>query len=333
MTKQAEGVDPVVAAMIARIPPAGSVWPTAERSEWIMAMFGVFDMVYGPTSRSIEIVELPALVPPKNSAEPTDEAMARDVVAASGSREDAAETTEAPAKPWVGSERSSSAETDRPAHVELDDDSNEKTPSEPDPPPVLARKRREADEQLRARPPGCPGNLELATKAIAALGPASAAQIRNWVAKNYWSMVPDTWPGCLYNFVSAGKLGRQGINFIVVEEPRASSEPAPVQPKPAPKPAPPAPSKPAAAGIKFEHNGRHTMLGDTHSYAIANRLRAAMGRGHIPEEVLADKTFGSNTQTTRDRARMACTAMNDRLAEVGLKIERYPDYGYVMKEV
>lgn len=328
MTKQAEGVDPVVAAMIARIPPAGSVWPTAERSEWIMAMFGVFDMVYGPTSRSIEIVELPALAPLKNSAEPTDEAMARDVVAASGSRNDAAETTEAPAKPWMGSERSSSAETDRLAHVELDDDDNEKTPSEPDPPPVLARKMREADEQLRARPPGCPGNLELATKAIAALGPASAVQIRNWVAKNYWSMVPDTWPGCLYNFVSAGKLGRQGINFIVLEEPKAAKL---AQPVPSPKPTPPAPKPPV--GIKFEHGGRHTMLGDTHSYAIANRLRAAMGRGHIPEEVLADKTFGSNTQITRDRARAACTAMNDRLAEVGLKIERYPDYGYVMKEV
>lgn len=39
-------VDPLIAAYVAKLPPAGSVWPTTAREKYLAALSGIFDIVY-----------------------------------------------------------------------------------------------------------------------------------------------------------------------------------------------------------------------------------------------------------------------------------------------
>lgn len=300
MTNKTGAVDPVIEAMLKRIPPAGSEWPLAERSEWIMAMHGIFDMVYGPVERIV--VDVTELMPIQQRAAE---------VLVKGLSEENVRRAEA--------------------------DSGEKTPSEPDPPKaqlpaVMPRKNLGGAPSKSGRPAGLPQNVQLAREAIEALGGrASAPQIRDWIRKTYWSQLPDHWTAVLWNFVTEKKLRRDGINFIVPGTPPVAPE-QPPPPKPiAPPPFPPPTPKPQ--GIKFDHNGTSTLLPDTRSLVLASKLRAAMGKGHVAEAFLAEQVIGSNTERHRDTIKRVCLAMNDRLAEVGLKIEHYSGFGLLMKEI
>lgn len=312
--------DPVIVAMLKRIPPAGSVWPLAERSEWIQAMYGIFDMVYGPAdrvelvvtvsadpNRRAELLDTLRTMPPgriESSAEPTDEAMARDVVVASGSGNVAAETTEAPAKPGVGSERSSSAEADPP------------------------RKNVGGAPSKSGRPLDMPSNLVVVRAALRELGGrAAAAQIRTWARNKYWPEMPDHWASVLYQFVTSGDLERAGMDFKLPEPKQEVVKHVPKMPTVAPpKPAP------ALRAFTFKHGDKSVMFATAQQLALAHRLQQANGQ-HVGEAFLAEKILGANTERHRDTIKMQALGLNGPLFELGLKVTHYPGFGLSMKEV
>lgn len=325
-------VDDVICLMFLRMPKPAEGWPLAERVRWLQVLESVLHMVYGPSDR-IEILPLMErlkAMPPSNrvvesSAEPTDEAKARDDGAAGGSRDDAAETTEAPPKPAVGSERSSSAETtqDPLAHVEIDADS--------EPPRLNVGGRPSKD-----RPPHIPTNLAMAIEGIRANGPMTAVDLRTYVREKYWPGAPDHWAATLYDYVKARKLSRNERGLFDLprpgEVPRSMPDarqlvkaPPPAAPKPAPPP------KPFFAGVKFEHNGRTTKLPTSRAYVIAGKLLAVMGQP-IGEAFLASSVFGSNTEKNRNDVVNICRGLNDPLSEVGLCIDYIKGVGFIMKD-
>jgi len=336
MTSKAESVDgvpgwtdPVIVEMLKRLPARGAVWSVADRLEWLRAMESILDMVYGPAER-IEIEWLvpgdtlsdPGTAPIKSSAEPTDEAMAGAEGVASGSGD--AKTTEAPEETRMGSERSSSAETVQEAARIISVEASK------------ANRNVGGAPSKAGRPASIPTNLAIAVEAIAALGgAASGPQIRDWARVKYWAAMPDSWTAVLYDFVKAEKLARSGINFVLPGAAKSSPAPAisppkvaPLAPKVAPKPTIPAPK-----GVEFNHGDKSVMLPTSRYYIFASKLRIAMGKGHISEAFLAQEVIGSNTEKHRDEVRHACLAMNKQLAEIGLKIEYYPGFGLIMKEV
>ena len=40
------GIDPLLVALLARLPPGGREWPLLERVKWLQAAAGVFDLIY-----------------------------------------------------------------------------------------------------------------------------------------------------------------------------------------------------------------------------------------------------------------------------------------------
>lgn len=300
-------VDPVVVEMFKRLPIRNSEWPLDQRILWLQAMESVLHMVYGPVEK-IDIGEFlePVKAGKLISDEPTDEVMARDVAAASGSRK--ASTTKAADEAGVGSERSSSSETTK-----------------------------------AGRPAGIPSNLAMAVECIGEKGPSSAPQIREWARKKYWPGMPESWTAVLYDFVKSDKLARAGLNFILPVVDTKSLAPPPAAPKnpaivmspkpPSPaKPAPPPPAKQPIA-FKFDHEGKSAELGSSRCFVLASKLRAAMGKGHVAEAFLAENVIGSNTERNRALIKDLCMGMNPALADVGLKIEYYQGFGLIMKAV
>lgn len=47
--------DPVLAALIARLPPSGSVWPTKKRAAWMQMVWLSFDLVYEGDGEAIDL--------------------------------------------------------------------------------------------------------------------------------------------------------------------------------------------------------------------------------------------------------------------------------------
>lgn len=47
--------DPVLAALIAKLPPGGSVWPMKKRSAWLELMWRTFELVYEFDGEAIEL--------------------------------------------------------------------------------------------------------------------------------------------------------------------------------------------------------------------------------------------------------------------------------------
>jgi len=347
MTKQVEESGkvhhPVVAAMLQQLPSVGAAWPVADRARWLSAMEAVLHMVYGPAERidiSALIVEAPtaeevaASIAVPSSAEPTDKAMARDEDAGSGSGD--ASTTEAADEAGMGSEWSSSAEANQ---VETDAASDEKTPSEPDPPKLPPLKNVGGAPSKTGRPENMPPNLSCAIEAIGELGGrASAPQIRNYVRDKYWPKLPDHWTAVLWGFVSEEKLARDGINFIVpgtrpvparaivTAAPKAVLPEKPTLPPKQPSPAPP------LRAFTFKHGDKSVMLASAQQLSIVHRLQQALGQ-HVAEAFLAERVFGTNTERHRELVKAQALGLNGLLFDVGLKVMHYPGFGLIMKEV
>ena len=191
------------------------------------------------------------------------------------------------------------------------------------------------------RPAGLPSNLAMAVAAIQAIGPTGSAGIRNWCRKTYWPEMPDAWSASLYDLVNAGKLRRIGINFDVPFPPVGAAKPekptpqerinAEVAKRQAPKPSPV--DRRPSADVRFIHGDRSTLLRSSREYLLAGKLRVAMGKGHLSEAFLANTVLGSNTEHNRVIVKSITLGMNEALAEVGLKVEYYEGFGFVMKEV
>jgi len=332
--------DDTIVSLFRRLPEKGAHWPLDQRMLWLQAMESVLHMVYGP----VETIDVSGLLPvqrkaagelvdglaeenarrTKSSVEPTDEAMARDAVAAGGSGNGAAETTEAPAKPAVGSERSSSTET---------------TP----------RKNVGGAPSKAGRPPDIPANLAMAVECIAKKGPSSAPQIREWARKKYWPGMPESWTAVLYDFVKTGKLARSGLNFVLPRE-KAPMPPVatPIDPSkqgfppkrevtvPAVrKPRLPAENPVLAARLQaftFKHGDKSAMLSTTQQLLVANRLLQVKGQ-HVGEAFLAEKAYGSNTERYREQVKALALGLNGPLFDLGLKVTYYPGHGLMMREI
>lgn len=335
---------PVLVAMIAELPNVGSVWPMDERVRWLQALESVLHMVYGTVDRlEIGIALTPVKIEGSqaidagklaSSAEPTDEAMGRDAVAASGSSEVAAETTEAPAKPGMGSERSSSAETQIREAAESHGIDGDVAVAIVRAESVGPKKNVGGAPSKSGRPAGIPSNLAMAIGALKELGGrASAADIRDWARKKHWPKMPDHWTAVLYEFVNVGHIERAGMDFKLPD-----AKPRQEVVKHAPKPPPafptlPAP-KPAAPprGFTFKHGDKSVMLQTAQQLTLATRLLQAKGQ-HIGEAFLAEKVLGSNTERHRDTIKAQATGLNGALFEVGLKVTYYPGHGLIMKDV
>lgn len=307
--------DSLMVALFEKLPPIGTVWPIDQRLLWLQACEGVLNLIYGPVQK-IDIgdgVILPGFLSSEKVAQ----------------SEEPAETANTPAEP---EKLTSEPPADR-----------EKA-SEPEAPIAPLKPVTSAKAPKGNRPAGLPSNASMAIEAIKEMGPSGAAAIRSWCRRKYWAQMPDAWSAGLYDLVSAGKLQRSGINFVLPGNFAKPEEPAPkkvetkaVLPRaPVRAPMPPVKptqgARPAGAGVKFEHNGRSTELGGR-EYVLAGKLRVAMGKGHVSEAFLAESVMGSNTESTRDAVKSVCLGMNGRLALVGLKVEFYSGFGLVMKEL
>lgn len=286
--------DPLLNVLFAKIPPSGSRWPMEQRMLWLSTCEAVFNLLYGPADRIVfSLDEEPS---PPAAKEKADTAVQKltDLAKVIVERESIA--PKAPA-PLAGEPQQVSVPSPKP-------------PKNP-------------------RPEGIPTSLQMAIEAITELGPASSTQIRDWLRKKYWEKMPDSWTACLWNFVTDGRLSRSGINFVIAKEvttipSKASTSPAKPKEKTVAVTAKP---------ITFEHNGATTDLSSPREYVIAGKLRAAMGKGHIAESFLAESITGRNTDDNRKIILDVALGMNSRLFNVGLKIEYYPGFGLVMKDV
>lgn len=300
--------DPLMVALLNKLPPTGAEWSLDERCRWLQACEAILNVVYGPVEKidiATGVIDIPrgGILSEKNFEE----------IAAGGSDMIAAEPGDL-----------------SPPKFETPSD---KIVIEPKAPKNVG-----AAPSKAGRPADLPANLQMAIEAINSLGgKASAPQIREWLRVKYWPGMPLTWTSVLWTFAADGKLARDGINFILPEHahPPAIAKPA----APAPKPPPPKPAAPPPraakpdVGVGFNHNGRSTVLASAREYVLAGKLRAAMGKGHVSEAFLSQSILGMNTENGRDRIKAMALGMNDPLAEVGLIVEHYPGFGLVMKEL
>lgn len=188
------------------------------------------------------------------------------------------------------------------------------------------------------RPEGIPSNFDMCRLVLIDAGkPLTATEIREAVARRWWPKVPTDWKSTPFGFLSSGKLRKSADNKFELGSGAAtvvSREVLPRSPAKVPMPAvkPTAGPRPPAP-VKFDHNGKSTIMRSMREYVLAGKLRAAMGKGHVGEGFLAQEVIGSNTENNREVVRSLCLAMNDQLAEVGLSIGHYPGFGLLMKDV
>lgn len=95
---------------------------------------------------------------------------------------------------------------------------------------------------------------------------------------------------------------------------------------PGAKPGPPARQE----GVKFQH-GDHVAILHMREATIALQLRAAMGKGHLDAKLLANSIgIKSDAEIT---VRDLVDILNPKIAPLGLTIDFYKGFGFVMKEV
>jgi hypothetical protein len=96
------------------------------------------------------------------------------------------------------------------------------------------------------------------------------------------------------------------------------------------------PPKPSASATEEFKHGAGSVLLTKRQHAIATKLRAAMGKGHISAQFLAETVLGalrSNAAGNEFMLREIVDAMNPQLARLGLKAEFFKNYGFLMKEL
>lgn len=190
-----------------------------------------------------------------------------------------------------------------------------------------------------SRPAGIPSNFEMAKEAIEKLGGrASAPQIKQYVENKWWPNPPKYWTSTLHDMAGVGKLSRDGINFILPKKPQqAVAPPAPkpfVQIKPQVLTPPPIaklgpPSR--TPGIEFKFGDKVVILHER-EHKIARRLRAAMGAGHLDSKFLADAA-GYHAGDKESWLKDMVSIMAPKLATVGLEVEFFKGFGFIMKEL
>lgn len=318
-------VDPVIVALFNRLPASESTWPLSERLLWLSAMEGALNLIYG-SADDIGIATAKLTVKPEGVTTP-----------ASQVKPGAAQMYSGEAKPYVafvdngdGSASEVSLTEGQAAALGVDKETADRVREiEGKPLPVQISAPRKS-----TRPDSCPSNLEMALAAIDHHeGRASAPQIEAYVRKNFWPDVSAKWTNCLWGFVPSSHLARDGINFVRGDRSKpVSNLPVAAPKKPAPTPAPaPANLKPAEASVKFEHGGLSVNI-PARGYVYASKLKAVIGQ-HISEAFLAEKVIGSNSESNRSHVRSTCLALNEALAELGLKIEHHAGFGLLMKEI
>lgn len=372
-------VDPIIGALIDRLPPIGSVWPLDERLLWLTTCEAALNLIYGPVDRVV--LNLPTFIrepmdaaererletalrergsgqvvivdkeeePPKRAAPET----MSTAVAGAALLQGAAELE------VVGDETSAGIQPTEAALKAL------MKPARPGPKP--------RDVESTRRPEGIPTTFGMIRDVLEEKPGLTAREVAAEMAKRWWpglqfkTIGPDISTGVSKFRLNRDADGRltltdRGRSLVSTDarvanvgtfpkkaeetirkgsaakgvDPAAVMAIAKIESKPAAAPAPVVHKplvRPPPAGIKFEHNGRTTMLATAREYSVVGKLRVAMGKGHVPESFLASSVFGSDTENNRNIIRDVCLGLNDRLAEVGLVVEHHKGFGLLMKEI
>lgn len=321
--------DPLMAALIKKIPPPGSAWPLDQRALWISACEAAFNLIYGPVER----IDIPSLF--IRTSAPADEIdRLRSVLGAIVTIDEDREPvlSAAPVKP----------PTPEPL-VE--------SPKEGSTPPKGAGGARGSNRKLE-RPDGCPSNLDMAIAAVKELGPSSGNAIREYVRRKWWSDAPKGWSGCLYSFADSGKLAREGVNFalpgplkggtsrqIITDDlspPKMTTPNAEIviEPKTPPTPARPPAQKPAGANCsEFEWRGQTAVL-PTREFRALQRLKPVINQGFLEFSAIVGAAFAGEQRPADAQAwcRDAEPIINAAVAVLGLKFKLVPKMGYSLQE-
>lgn len=361
MTEDIKAPDPLMVELFRRVPAPGSHWPIEERALWLSTCEAALNLIYG----QVERIDIGAFLPKTPSHAELNAHVEK--IAPSGS----SLSNEASVLAVLHGE-ACTCEAGRveglfhhpkcPHYVPLvtpEEDRARTIPDEePRAPYPASSLKNVGGRPSKVRPEGLPSNLFMAVEAIGKLGPASAPQIRKYARDKWWAGMPDHWSACLYDLVGSGKLARQGMNFVVAE----------AKPAPAPKSAPPeqrvlpkeparepmpavkpteGPRRPVTPGAKlgppvrrqneaeFEYDGRKVSL-SSREYMIAVKLRAAIGKGHLSVQFLAETALGADKRAAIDNKSLLkdlCEGMSARLRTVGLTIDYYEGFGFIMKEL
>lgn len=215
------------------------------------------------------------------------------------------------------------------------------------------------------RPEGIPSNYEMCRMVLIDAGiPLTATEIRDRVAKRWWPNVPSDWKSSPFGFLGSGKLKKNAEGKFILPatvvkpvSPEKQNPQAvinreverrgvlPVQSVSAPMPAvrptegprreivtPGAKLGPSAqgSGSTFAHGGKSVLLHER-ELTIAQKLRAARGAGHLDAKFLA-MSIGIRSDA-EPVMREFISILNPKLAAVGLVIEFFKGYGFIMKEV
>lgn len=98
------------------------------------------------------------------------------------------------------------------------------------------------------------------------------------------------------------------------------------------KPKPPAVAqtvKAAADSFTFQHKGKTVVL-TKHEYVLADRLRAAIGKGVMMRNTLLGAVWPAGGATQPMLSGLAAS-LQVKLSSIGLVVKRVPDMGYVME--
>jgi hypothetical protein len=323
--------EPLITKLFERIPEPGTYWPEASRQKWLSAIEAMFDMLYLDQP---EVIFVP-------KAACTDEQ--REAIRRRGPGN-------------IEVIRPEMLQINSAPHEELDakaaepvthDDNHEPFNHSPHPGQAAQADAKPVSPKL-GRPAGVPSNLAMALAAITHFdGKAGSTQIRDFVKKKWWPGVPNTWSNCLWGLVEEGKLARDGVNFVQAKSKVSVTEVAKrvdTKRAPAPRPIPVVATPRGSPGVARERHadGEEFQWKDNSvplqpkEYLIASRLRAAMGKGHIGVQFLAENALGMRRgqgEEAKLTLRQLATAMGDRLASLGLSIEYHEGFGFLMKEI
>lgn len=335
--------DPVIVALLNRLPAPGTAWPLADRLAWLRAVEAAFDVVYGNEPAAIVI-------------------RAGDLnvgdLKFSGELQSVNESSNAETK------IEAAPKVDPPAArtVVTKNDTLQVRPDRSAPHPRGGAKR----------PEGIPTTFTMIQTVLKEKPKFTmiARDVMDAIEKRWWPGLGPTFLGPdISSAVTSGRLARNADGKLALTEKgeslisedlrhktrgefqkptndagMARLQVAPVKAieekhetavvvSPAPKPERRLPQPRGPMAFKFDHNGRSTTLATAREFSIAGKLRVAMGKGHVSEAHLAETVIGSNTEAQRDLIRLTCRGMNPNLAEVGLKIEHYPGFGLIMKDI
>lgn len=346
--------DPVMVALLNRLPAPGTFWPLTERLAWLAAVEAAFNLIYGsgPERIFVRTVHDDAAAEQAKAETPGEPPRVRVTVPEMlvGAKDHA---IDADAEFKVQPSPPAAPMVDPPKQVRLDRSA---------PHPRVGSKR----------PEGIPTTFTMVQTVLKEKPKFSmiARDVMDAIEKRWWPGLGLTFLGPnISSFITAGRLERNAAGKLALTEKgealisadlrhktkgefqkptndagMARLQVAPVKAieekhetavvvSPAPKPERRLPQPRGPMAFKFDHNGRSTTLATAREFSIAGKLRVAMGKGHVSEAHLAETVIGSNTEAQRDLIRLTCRGMNPNLAEVGLKIEHYPGFGLIMKDL